>query len=341
MPGASERTFSGRALGSELTLFVRAGSRSVDLEPRGGSGVDRSAEEAAWDCVRAEFEAVDRALSRFRDDSELTTLNRLAGTGAVVDASWRLREAVAIMHRAGRMTGGRFDPTVLGVLEQLGERGATLGRVADRWSGPGAAIDGDGTRGDTDPLERPRPVRAPQRPLDSGGIGKGLALRWAARRALAQLPARSALMLDAGGDLVAAGDRADTAWSVGIQDPVAIGADEAGPIAVVELRGGAIATSSVGVRRWQAPDGTEVHHLIDPVTRAPARTGLIAVTVAIDDPAWAEVWTKALFLAGRERIRDEARELGLAAWWIDVDGRLGMTPAARAQTSWVDETRVR
>ena len=115
---------------------------------------------------------------------------------------------------------------------------------------------------------------------------------------------------------------------------------DAGPIAVVELRIGAIATSSVAVRRWRAPDGAEVHHLIDPVSRVPARTGLIAVTVAADDPAWAEVWTKALFLAGREGIRDEARGRGLAAWWIDVDGRLGMTPAARAQTSWVDETRV-
>ncbi len=119
---------------------------------------------------------------------------------------------------------------------------------------------------------------------------------------------------------MATGDVREAAWNVGVEDPVAIGAEEAGPIAVVELRVGAIATSSVGIRRWQAPDGAEVHHLIDPVTRTPARTGLIAVTVADADPAWAEVWTKALFLAGREGIRDEARGRGLAAWWIDGDG---------------------
>ena len=139
---------------------------------------------------------------------------------------------------------------------------------------------------------------------------------------------------------MAAGDRAGAAWNVGVEDPVAIGADEAGPIAVVEL---ACRRDRHVVRRRPPVAGArwpEVHHLIDPVTRAPARTGLIAVTVAVDDPAWAEVWTKALFLAGREGIRDEARGRGLAAWWIDVDGRLGMTPAARAQTSWVDETRV-
>jgi len=224
------------------------------------------------------------------------------------------------------------------VLEALGEHGADLNRGCDH--APGPAIRGV-TVPDGAQLERRRPVRVPARPLDTGGIGKGLALRWAARRASALLPSGSALLLDAGGDVVAAGDRANAAWAVGIEDPVAIGVPGAEPIAVVELRAGALATSSVGIRRWLAPDGTGVHHIIDPATRAPARTSLIAVTVASDDPAWSEVWTKALFLAGRQGIRDEARRRGLAAWWIDVDGQLGMTPAARAQTSWVDESRVR
>ena len=104
--------------------------------------------------------------------------------------------------------------------------------------------------------------------------------------------------------VVAAG--AGEPWQVGIEDPVAGEGDEA-PIAVVAVRSGAIATSSVRVRRWLAPDGRPVHHLIDPVTRAPARTGLLAVTVAGADPAWAEVWAKALFLAGRRAIGEEAR----------------------------------
>ena len=332
LPSVAERSFSGRALGSELRMFVRATSGPAAAGASRRATTSRAAEEAAWNCVLDEFAAVDAALSRFRDDSELTALNRLAGTDAVVDVSWRLRETVAIMHRAGRVTAGRFDPTVLGVLEELGELGASVFRGHDvtesaRSLGPVAIRDGSR-------LERPRRIRAPERPLDTGGIGKGLALRWAGRRALGLLPARSRLLLDAGGD----GEPG--VWQIGIEDPVAIGDPGAGPIAVAELHAGAVATSSIGVRRWRAPDGTEVHHLIDPVHRAPARTGLIAVTVAANDPAWAEVWTKALFLAGRQGIRDEARGRGLAAWWIDLNGRLGMTPAARAQTTWVDEARV-
>ena len=82
-------TFEGRALGSALRLHVRL----PDSSPVGAAA-------GAWAVVRAEFDAVDLALSRFRDDSELTALNRLAGSGRSVAVSWRLREAVAVMARA-------------------------------------------------------------------------------------------------------------------------------------------------------------------------------------------------------------------------------------------------
>ena len=82
-------------------------------------------------------------------------------------------------------------------------------------------------------------------------------------------------------------------------------------------------------------DGRVVHHLLDPRTGEPANDGLLAVTVAGADPAWAEVWSKALYLAGRPVIAGEARSRGIAAWWITDDGALEMTPAARALTIWV------
>jgi thiamine biosynthesis lipoprotein len=168
-------------------------------------------------------------------------------------------------------------------------------------------------------------------PVDLGGIGKGLALRWAARRVAAVLDG-AGFLLDAGGDLVSRGFRAGVPWSIGIEDPVG-GAE---PVAVVVLdRDQSIATSSVRIGRGIGPDGRPVHHLIDPRTGAPGGAGLAAVTVAWHDPAWAEVWSKALFLEGASRIADAARGRGLAAWWVQEDGELSMTPAARQQTSWV------
>jgi FAD:protein FMN transferase len=165
-------------------------------------------------------------------------------------------------------------------------------------------------------------------PIDLGGIGKGLALRWTAARL--ERAGAGDFLVEAGGDLVARGNDPDgTPWQVGIEDPTG-GEDPA----VIAVSGLAVATSSVRVNRW-VMDGRVVHHLLDPRTGEPANDGLLAVTVAAADPAWAEVWSKALYLAGRPAIANEARSRGIAAWWITDDGALEMTPAARVLTIWV------
>ncbi len=328
--------FSARALGSALRLQVRL--------PEPASADALGAAEVAWTRVRNEFDAVDIAMSRFRDDSELTALNRLAGSGLSVPASWRLRTALAASHRAHRVTDGRFDARVLAALERLGEHGVPLDPFSATTESAAAAspnhVERTGPRERREPGRRRQRVQVPEAPLDMGGIGKGLALRWAAAAAVRRLPAGAGLLLEAGGDLVLGGVPPSDGWLVGIEDPVADPGPDAQPVAVVAVHDGAVATSSIRVRRWVGPDGRPVHHLVDPVTGEPARTGLIAVTVANADPAWAEIWSKALFLAGRARIGEEARTRGLAAWWVDDHGHLGMTPEARLRSAWVAEERL-
>ena len=296
-----------RAMGSPLRLT---------LEAAGG--------DDAWSAVRDEFESAEVAMSRFRASSELTRLNASAGSGRLLVVSGRLRAALAAADRARRLTAGRFDPRVLDDLDRLGYRGATL---------PTTDVGG---------VRRTLPVTAAirrsgrwqvglDRPIDLGGIGKGLTLRWAATR-LRRLGLAD-FLLEAGGDIVARGAPPDAdAWTIGIEDPLDRGSALAA--VVVPRTGGAVATSSVRVHRWQV-DGRPVHHLLDPSTGEPGATGLLAVTVAGSDPAWAEVWSKTLFLAGAVDIAGEARARGLAAWWVDTDGTLAMTPAARQRTAWV------
>lgn len=327
--------FTGRALGSSLGLHVR-----LPDDETASSSVGREPSEHAWAVVRAEFDATDRALSRFRDDSELTALNRLAGTGRVVAVSWRLRTLLAAVHRARRLTDGRFEAAVIDNLERIGERGATLEPAPGAPSNPApSTVPGEVVGPLPEGVPRASLVRAPEAPIDSGGIGKGLALRWAAAAAMRALGAGAGLLLDAGGDIMSAGIAPADGWRVGIEDPIASG-PSAEPLAVVAVERGAVATSSVRVRNWVGPDGRRVHHLLDPRTGQSARTGLIAVTVAGPDPAWSEVWSKALFLAGRDAIGDEARARGQAAWWIDDAGRLGMTPEARLCSAWVADARM-
>lgn len=316
-PPAATVRFDGRAMGSPIRLTV------VDdgAHPPGST-------EAAWTTVLTSLEASEQAMSRFRPTSDLTGLNRLAGTGRASAPTPRLRRALAAADRARRITDGRFDPRVLADLDRLGYRGADIGRPAGsiRVGSVGPGADAAATyvvvRTGRDRISLPRPV-------DLGGIGKGLGLRWAADD-LCRLGWANVL-LEAGGDLVGLGIGPDgKPWRVGLEDPL----DPTDHLAVIDVVDSAVATSSVRVHRW-VTGGRSVHHLLDPRTGEPAHTGLLSVTVAGPDPAWAEVWSKVLFIGGRASIAAEARARGLAAWWVADDGSLEMTADARRRTAWV------
>jgi len=293
-----------------------------------------------WARVSAAIEEIEQALSRFRPTSDLVRLNDHAGDPAGVPVHRRLVAALVAAERARRVTGGAFDARVLRDLERLGYAGvpATVGATPSVPTsggvpaGRGLASFADGRWLHCDPR---RALAAVAAPVDLGGIGKGLALRWASGVLAATLPElddpAAGALLEAGGDLVARGSAPqDGPWMVGIEDPFA--AEEP---AIVALQDAAICTSSVAVHRWRTADGRDVHHLLDPRTGEPGGPGLTSVTVSGPDPAWAEVWSKTLFLEGAARIGERARAEGLAAWWVRDDGSLEMTPAARERTAWV------
>jgi thiamine biosynthesis lipoprotein len=299
--------FEDRAMGSALRLTVH--------------GAAPGSAARAWDAVRRDVEHTEECLSRWRASSDLSRLN--AGpVEAWLDGDPRLATMLTLARRAQRQTQGRFDARVLRALEEIGEHAGVPVRSDPDPDGGGIGWlhrDGRNSR-----------VRVAA-PVDSGGIGKGLALRWALRAARRAAPGSHGLFLEAGGDIGVDGAGPENgAWSIGVEDPTGSG----DPLAVIVCRGGGIATSSTAVRHWIAPDGAAVHHLLDPRTGRPADGGLLAVTVAHLDPAWAEVWSKALFIGGRDAIGPEARARGMAAWWVEDDGSLHLTPAARAQTAW-------
>jgi thiamine biosynthesis lipoprotein len=302
--------FEGRAMASPLRLTAVAA----------GGDEGRAIAEQAWSAVVDEFAASEDALSRFREDSDVTALCRAALRGEAMAVGRRLAIAAHACDRAHRLTDGRFDPRVIGQLDAWGYRGATLGQPVS--TAAAGAPDRIMERADR------RRIRLAH-PIDLGGIGKGLAVRWAAARI--RQTGVSSFLLDAGGDIATSGPAPERGpWQIGVEDP----GGSPTPLAVIALEDGAIATSSIRRLQWVV-DGRPRHHLVDPATGEPADGGLIAVTVAAADPAWAEVWSKSLFIAGRARIAQVARARGLAAWWVTQNGALEMTPAARLRTIWV------
>ena len=106
---------TGRALGSRLRLTVAAGvhgSQSAAVGPT-EAVIDR-----AWAEIEGVFAAVDSAMSRFREDSEITRLHR--ARSPVAGLSRHLVAALSAADRATRMSDGRFDARVVVDMERLG-----------------------------------------------------------------------------------------------------------------------------------------------------------------------------------------------------------------------------
>jgi thiamine biosynthesis lipoprotein len=241
------------------------------------------------------FARENRRFSRFRPDSELSRVN--ASAGEWVTASRPFAEVTRSALEAARVTGGLFDPTVLPALKAAGydrdydemksdpeleemRRDVQFLLAADEKScGRWQEVEVDGDR-----------VRLPEgAELDFGGIAKGWTVDLAAR-SLADMPWG---IVDAGGDLRLVGrDIAEGGLDIAIEDPEAKGAEALR----VRIESGGLATTSVTVRTW----GEGMHHLIDPRTGRPAKTGILQATVWGRTCAEAEAWSKAAILSGSD-----------------------------------------
>jgi FAD:protein FMN transferase len=218
--------------------------------------------------VEDRLRAVDKACSRFRDDSEVVAVQRSQGRPVYV--SELLADLVATALGAAKDTGGLVDPTVGSTLVGLGYDRDLLSVVA------------------TDGRWRPQPKPAPgwQRVrlvgreltvpdgvlLDLGATGKAYAADLCARLVAQQCD--TGVLVSLGGDLATAGPAPQNGWQVLVQD----GPDE--PACTIALpSGAALATSSTLSRRWRN-SGQLLHHILDPRTCRPAKPVWRTVSVA-------------------------------------------------------------
>ena len=283
-----------------------------------------------FDQVRDIFARVEAACTRFDPQSDLMRANR--GGDEWCDVSEPCADALSAAFDAYRLTGGLFDPRVLNSLTALGYD-RTLPFAGPPLTLDAPAIDpAPGRLAGRDAwsprFDRPRGlVRLGPEPVDLGGIAKGLAVAWAAERLRA---GASSFFVEAGGDCqLAGGGPSGTGWDVGVEDP----SGGAEPVAVLRLRDAGCATSSIRLRRWTA-GSVAAHHLIDPRSGAPARSGLVSVTVVTGDVAMSEVWSKALFVLGAEQIGARAAAEELAALWVHADGRVEHSAALAPRLLW-------
>jgi thiamine biosynthesis lipoprotein ApbE len=264
----------------------------------------------ARELLEADLLALDLACSRFRADSELVAVGNVArgASGPVsVSVSPLLAEAVAVSLRAAQLTDGDLDPTVGGVLAELGydrdfadltqpgqsevagnDTGGVTVRVIPGWRSVRVNVG-------TGRLIVPAGVR-----LDLGATVKA----WAADRAAERI-ARAlgcGALVSLGGDTAVAGEPPAGGWRIRVQDRTALPGDPAdGPSQVVTIRDGGLATSSTAARRWRR-GGDVLHHILDPRTGRPAAPVWRTVSVAAVTCADANTAATAAIIRGRQAL---------------------------------------
>jgi len=256
---------------------------------------DLSKVELGFKLAQDYIESSERRFTRFSDDSELSRLNRSAGTW--FQASADMTFLLLLVKQYVEQTNGLFNPSILPDLERAGyDRSMDLIRAEESLL----------------PASDPRLFMSPHllpfdsllinnaenliylpygMRLDLGGIAKG----WIAEQAAMILAEHStACLVDAGGDMFMVGlPNGEDSWQIDLEDPRK--ADWS--LTSLSVPPGAVTTSSVAKRKWIQGEEPR-HHLIDPRTSEPAETDWLSVTVFAPHADMAEVFAKALLIAG-------------------------------------------
>jgi len=251
--------FRFRAMNTDIVLAAQGNSNHV---------------EEGFERARQYIEASERRFTRFSEASELSHLNRSAGTW--FQASADMTFVLSLAKQYVEQTDGLFNPSILPDLERAGyDRSMDLIRAQDSQLLPARftpdreplPLDGLLINPDENLIFLPHGMR-----LDLGGIAKG----WIAEQAALILADYShTCLVDAGGDMFMVGlPEGEAAWQIDLEDPL----DADRSLTSLKVPPGALTTSSVVKRKWMQGESSR-HHLIDPRTGEPAETDWLSVTV--------------------------------------------------------------
>ena len=268
---------SGAAMGSDLRLTAWTS--------------DDAAARAAFDEVLHEFDRLDALMSVWRPGSDVLRINDAAGVRPVT-VSAELREVLHTAQQVSEWTNGTFD--------------VTFGPLADLWKFDRQNADQtipsaadvrarlpliDYRRIEIDDHAGTVFLRRAGMRVHLGGIGKGYAVERAA--AILRRAGLRDFLIQAGGDLYAAGRNGNRSWRLGINDPRG---PDGKTFASLDVSDATFSTSG-DYARFFIKDGVRYHHIIDLATGQPAR-GCRSVTIVADSPTLADGLSTGVFVLG-------------------------------------------
>lgn len=269
---------------------------------------------------------LNRAWTCFQQDSLISRINREAGRNAVAvdeDTMAVLRQSKAF----SELTHGAFDVTAGPVAAlwkaavQNGEHPSDL----EIWQALGLVNWNDMLLGED--VGTVRLQKIGQR-IDLGGIAKGYSAD-GLRKRLRQNGVQRAL-LNLGGTVSAMG----CATRIGIQDPFR---PTGVPMGTLTLDDRCAVTSGVYERSAEI-GGRRYHHIIDPRTGFPAKSGLVSVTLVGEDAARLDALATASIILGLEESAVLLGRQGIEAVFVTDQGQVLITKGLKREFQLLNHT---
>jgi FAD:protein FMN transferase len=247
---------------------------------------DKAKGEAAISSVFDDMKRIDRLMSTWKEDTEISLVNR-EGAKHPVKISRELFRLLQVSVEYSELTHGAFDITY-----------ASVGYLYDFKKGVhpdqkaiDAALPGINWRHMMlDAKNTTVYFTRPGMRIDLGGIAKGHSVDRGIE--ILQKQGITRAMVNAGGDTRIIGDRFGKPWVVGVRDP-----DHEGKVFLrLPLTDTAFSTSG-DYERYFDEDGKRFHHIIDPKTGDSARK-CRSVTIISGNATRTDALTKSVFIMG-------------------------------------------
>jgi thiamine biosynthesis lipoprotein len=275
--------------------------------------------DASLEAVRGEITRLERLLSRFLPDSDISRINDFAGIQSIKVSP----ETFDVLSKAiefSRTCPGCLDVTIEPLVDlwnMARESGIPPDELCIQHVLP-LVNDQDVI---LDAWEMTAGLSNIGQAIDLGGIGKGYTGD-RLREVLKAFSVTSAYS-NLGGNVITLGTKPDgSPWRIGIQHP----RQEKNILGTVSVVDESVVTSGDYQRFFTDSQGKRHHHILNPTTGYPAESGMISVTIVSEKSLIADALSTILFVAGLEQgLAFLDRFPGTEAVLVDTDLRIHVT----------------